>query len=315
MTATFLITGVTGFIGFPILVAALAGGHTVRYMARTEEKARAVSSHPAVRALAPGPRLASVVLPDAAAEGAFDAALQGATHVIRAGSPGPTPGGDPAAHIFQPTVRVAAGLLDAALRAPSVRRVVVTSSIAGNIGAGEPPPPPGVTLSAATRVPPPEPPAPLRFRDAHEAYAAAKAAELRDTDAFVRARQPRFGVAHTCSNGVALALVTGGGAAAAARRTHLRAALAGGAAVPADLGLAAPCDFGALFAVVARAFPRAVAAGVFAPTRAAAAATTLPLAYDSADVERLLGRPLKTLDEAFLDVAAQYLEALGVEKA
>lgn len=114
---TILITGATGLIGFRILLAALAGGYNVRYKVRLEEKAWMVSSNPAVQKLAPAPgdRLSPVIIPDFTVEGAFDAALQGVTHIIHAGSPVPVPTYDPTTQIFNPTVKISSGLLSSAL--------------------------------------------------------------------------------------------------------------------------------------------------------------------------------------------------------
>lgn len=106
MAATFLITGASGLIGFRILLAVLAAGHRVRYTVRSEEKAQIVKSNPAVQKLgiATDDRLSAVVIPDFTVEGAFDAALEGVTHVIHAGSPVPMPTFDPRTQVFEPTL-------------------------------------------------------------------------------------------------------------------------------------------------------------------------------------------------------------------
>ena len=120
MAGTIFITGATGLIGFRILLAALAAGHKVRYAARSDEKAKTVSSNAAVQKLAPNGRLSPAIIPDFGADGAFDAALEGVTHVIHAGSPVPMPTFDPMTEIFEPTIRISAGLLSSALKTPSV---------------------------------------------------------------------------------------------------------------------------------------------------------------------------------------------------
>lgn len=105
MSTKFLITGATGLIGFRILVTALEAGHEVCYTVRSEEKAKTVASNPAVEKLGAAAlhRLSSIVIPDFAVNGAFDAALKGVTHVIHAGSPVPMPYFDPKTQIFEPT--------------------------------------------------------------------------------------------------------------------------------------------------------------------------------------------------------------------
>lgn len=105
MVATFLITGASGLIGFRILLNALAAGHNVRYTVRSDEKARVVSSNPAVKKLGvtTGDRLTAIVLSDLTVDGAFDTALEGVTHIIHAGSPVPLPTFDPTTQVYQPT--------------------------------------------------------------------------------------------------------------------------------------------------------------------------------------------------------------------
>lgn len=105
MTATFLITGASGLIGFHILLDALKAGHNVRYTVRSEEKAKVVSSNPAIKKLGitTDDRLSPVVIADFTADGAFDSALNGVTHIIHACSPVPMPFFDPATQVFEPT--------------------------------------------------------------------------------------------------------------------------------------------------------------------------------------------------------------------
>ncbi|RYP30973.1 hypothetical protein DL767_005980 [Monosporascus sp. MG133] len=93
---------------------------------------------------------------------------------------------------------------------------------------------------------------------------------------------------------------------------HLRMAfLEPQAEGPTDIGIAAKVDYGTIFDHVEKAFPEAVAAGVFNR----GTVPTLPVEYDSSDVERLLGGKLRSFESAVVDVAGQYLEKLGKEKA
>lgn len=105
MAATLLITGASGLIGFRILLAALAAGHNVRYTVRSDEKAKVVSSNPAVKKLGitGSDRLTPVVIPDLTVDGAFDSAVEGVTHIIHAGSPVPVPTFDPTTQVYEPT--------------------------------------------------------------------------------------------------------------------------------------------------------------------------------------------------------------------
>jgi hypothetical protein len=80
---------------------------------------------------------------------------------------------------------------------------------------------------------------------------------------------------------------------------------------PKDFGVATKVDYATIFDHVEKAFPEAVAAGVFKPGKV----PTLPVEFDSSDVEKLLGGKLKGFESAVADVAGQYLEKLGKEKA
>ncbi|KAI8945321.1 putative cinnamoyl-CoA reductase [Xylaria longipes] len=340
MTAVILITGATGLIGFRILLAALEAGHTVRYTVRSEEKAVMVVSNPAVKKLAPGNRLSSVVIPDLTVDGAFDIALQGVTHVIHAGSPVPNPAYDPTTEVFQPTLKISSGLLASALKTRSVRRVVITSSIVSNLPLGLPPTTP---VSASARVPLPDP-VPTTFDNVYEAYVLGKQVELHNSDEFVRTCYPHFTVSHVVpgyvfgrnelaldatmmqtqnsSNNFLMMGMMGGeppfpvldGFAHIGdlADVHLRVAfLDPPAEGPKDFGIATKVDYSTIFDHVEKAFPKAIAAGVFKRGKI----SPLPVNYDSSDTERLLGRKFKIFETALVDVASQYLEKIGMEKA
>lgn len=188
---TILITGATGLIGFRILLAALAAGYNVRYTVRSEGKAKIVSSNPAIQQLAPGSRLSSIIIPDFTVEGAFNSALEGVTHVIHAGSPVPVPTYDLTTQVFQPTVNISSGLISSALKTPSIRRVVITSSIVANLGLTPPP----NAVSASTRVPLPNP-FPSTFNDVFEAYVLGKMVEMHNSDEVVKTCNPHFTISH-----------------------------------------------------------------------------------------------------------------------
>lgn len=348
MPATILLTGATGLIGFRILLAALEAGHTVRYTARSEAKAAVVSSNPAVQRLAPGAdRLSAVVIPDLAADGALDAAAAaagGVTHIIHAGSPVPVPTYDPTTQVFAPTVAISRQVLRAALAAPSVRRVVITSSIVANLAppGSEPPTAETKTPSAATRVPLPDP-LPETFGDVFSAYVTGKMVEMRNSDEVAKTQSPHFSIAHvvpgyvfgrnelaldagmmraqnSSNNFLMMALAGGdvpfpihGGYAHIddVAELHLRVALDDGLpGGPRDVGIASKVDYATLFDAVERAFPKAVEAGVLKKGNM----PTLPIEYDSSDAEAILGK-FRSFESAVVDVAGQYLEKLGVEKA
>ncbi|KAI1420764.1 putative cinnamoyl-CoA reductase [Xylaria sp. FL1777] len=344
MTNTILITGATGLIGFRILLAALAAGHNVRFTARSETKARTVSANPAVQKMLTGNkdgnRLSSAIIPDLTVVGAFDTAMKGVTHVIHAGSPVPKPTYDPTTEIFQATIGISSNILLAALKTPTVRRVVITSSIVCNLPLG-PLPPTTTPVSACDRVPLPEP-LPSSFDDVFSGYIYGKVVEMHQSDEFAKKQQPHFTISHVVpgyvfgrnelmldaemmrsqnsSNNFMVMGMTGGelpfpihGAFAHiddVAETHLKVAFLESEGPHRDFGIATKIDYGSIFDIVHKAFPKATAAGIFKR----GSVPTLPVAYDSSDVEQLLGH-LRTFEDAVIDVAGQYLEKLGLEKA
>uniref|UniRef100_L2FKN5 3-beta hydroxysteroid dehydrogenase n=1 Tax=Colletotrichum fructicola (strain Nara gc5) TaxID=1213859 RepID=L2FKN5_COLFN len=120
-----LITGATGHIGFCVLLHALRAGHT---------RPRLIRSRPQILALnLPRARLNFTIVPDITADGAYDEAIRGVSYVIHSASPLATADSVPPEqhqeYFIQPAMRGTLGMLEAARRAGTVRRVVITSSI------------------------------------------------------------------------------------------------------------------------------------------------------------------------------------------
>ncbi|KAI0439895.1 putative cinnamoyl-CoA reductase [Xylaria telfairii] len=331
--AVILITGATGLIGFRVLLAALEAGHTVRYTVRSEEKALVVVSNPAIQKLALGEdRLSSFIVPDLTADGAFDTALEGVTHVIHAGSPVPNPAYDPTTEVFQPTLKISKGLLASALKVPSVKRVIITSSIVSNLPPG---PPSETSVSASARVPLPDP-IPSKFDHILEAYVFGKLIELHNSDEFAKTLHPHFTISHVMpgyvfgrnelaldaammqtqnsSNNFLMMAMMGGEPPFPVHDgfahiddvadVHLRVAFLDPETRPKDFGIATKVDYSTIFDYVKKAFPEAVAAGIFHMGKI----TPLPVNYDSSETEKLLGRKFKPFETAVIDVASQYLQ-------
>lgn len=236
-----------------------------------------------------------------------------------------------------PSVKMSAGLLQSALKSPSVRRVVNTSSIVANLS---PSPEPSATVAAAsTRIPPPNP-LPKTFDNVMEAYVVGKLVEMRDTDDFAQTKSPHFTVSHvvpgyvfgrnelaldagmmqtqnSSNNFLMVGLVGGklpfpihGGFAHIddVAEIHLRLAL-GESYAGKDVGIATKVDYTSIFDQIKEKYPEAVKAGIFKKETV----PTLPVDYDSSDAKGLLGQ-LKSFETAVSDVAGQYLELLGESK-
>ncbi|KAK5625326.1 hypothetical protein RRF57_001042 [Xylaria bambusicola] len=331
-----LITGATGFIGFHVLLAAVEAGYTVRYTVRSQEKALVVASNPAIQKLALGKnRLSSVLIPDFTLDGAFDTALEGVTHVIHAGSPVPNPAYNPTTDVFQPTLKISEGLLASALKAPTVKRVIITSSIVGNLPLGAPS---AKVTSASSRVPLSDP-IPSSFDNPFEAYIFGKIIELHNSDEFVKTRNPHFTISHVVpgyvfgrnelaldtammetqnsSNNFLMMSMRGGEPPYPLYNSfahiddvadvHLRVAFLESETEHKDFGITTKMDYNTIFNHLNKNFPEAVATGIFKMGKV----VPLPINYDSSETEQLLGRKFKAFETAVLDVAKQYLEKAG----
>lgn len=119
------ITGATGFIGAHVVTQALAANHRVRLSVRKESQIPTLrnlfSSHAA--------NLSFTVIPDFTAPGAFAKALDGVTYIFHLASPMPGTGSDFQADYVAPAVDGTLALLNAATQVPTIKRVVIVSSL------------------------------------------------------------------------------------------------------------------------------------------------------------------------------------------
>jgi len=127
--STVFITGATGFIGAQITAFALRAGYKVKLSVRREAQIDSLK-----RAFSESAdRVEFVVVPDITKTGAFDTALQGAEHVIHVASPLAIPGQD----LLTPAVKGTTSVLESALKVPSIKKVVITASVASLIPLGK----------------------------------------------------------------------------------------------------------------------------------------------------------------------------------
>ncbi|MDX2090695.1 MAG: aldehyde reductase [Kofleriaceae bacterium] len=122
-----LVTGATGFIASRIIEQLLAGGHQVRGTVRSVAKTDAVTI---LGALPGASERLELVEADLLREGAFDAPCQGMDAVLHTASPYMLDAKDPQRDLVDPAVHGTRNVLAAAAKAPTVRRMIVTSSMA-----------------------------------------------------------------------------------------------------------------------------------------------------------------------------------------
>ncbi len=193
-----LVTGTTGFLGYQVLVETLKAGYRVRAAIRSEGKKENVLNAPSLKALGlKEGQLTWVHVSDMAAPGAYDEAVKGVKYIIHVASAIPTFGAadapkpeDYEAFFVKPAIAGDVGMLRSAAKAPSVKRVVLTSSAVAIIpfkyfmGQGDK----DRVFTASDRIPYAEGPWGFEF----EAYSAGKAAALNAAEKFLRDEKPSF---------------------------------------------------------------------------------------------------------------------------
>lgn len=326
-----LITGVTGFIGFKVLLDALEAGYSVRAAIRSSKQAESLRSHPEVNAVAQDGKLEFVEVPDLTVPGAYDEALKGVTYVLHLAAPLPSPLLDPQIGIYEPTVKSTTNMLDSALKATSLKKLVITSSVFGNS-----PAPPNLTVVVIDKTRQPEVPGP--YNNPLAAYVAGKIAALNATDGFVQEKKPSFSVIKIMpgfvfgrdhkaltvdeithgTNRILLPVITGATApfpmaAGMAHvddvaKVHLLALKEG---VEGDFGVTTEHVFDDAWDVVKKHFPKAVESGTFSQGHQ----PTGQVKWNASATEEYFGFTFKSYEETVKDVAEQYLEYSGKEKA
>jgi nucleoside-diphosphate-sugar epimerase len=339
-----LITGANGHIGFRVLVVALEAGYRVRAVVRSQEKADQVLSAPSIKALNPGPRLTFHFVPDLLQPGAYDEAIKDVDYAIHIASPitSGVSSDQYETHFMQPAVAGTLGILKSAQTSPSVKRVVITSSIAAivpwhdffNVETDQ-------IFNEHSRTPDPTGP----FESEFEAYAASKVRAFNATLKWMDEAKPAFEIVHVHptfvvgrdelirdaqditkgTNGAAMRQVLGTKQEWSTPSTsvhledvaiaHVKAL---SPAIPAGYSLVTQSEgtqgthWGDALDIVKRAYPKAVEAGVlpndgFAPTK--------HTKVDASATAKLLGLEFKSYEEQVRSVAGHYLELVGVEAA
>jgi nucleoside-diphosphate-sugar epimerase len=183
MSNLVLVTGGSGHIGSRVIIDALEAGYSIRAAVRSQAKADRVLEIPSIKALNPGKQLEFVIVPDLLVDGAYDEAIKGATHVIHVASPitdAHKEGESYQTTLIDPAVKGTLNILEAAKKAGSVKRVVITSSIVAIVAwkdftSGE-------TKSTAFNEKSRTPFVPEPYSSTFEAYSASKVAALNETE-------------------------------------------------------------------------------------------------------------------------------------
>jgi nucleoside-diphosphate-sugar epimerase len=196
---TILITGATGFIGLSILHGLLRAGYQVKAVVRSDNRAQWLASRLQTMTDVPGAqRVEFVSVPNFVLPGAFDRAVAGVQYIVHVASPITSTDNeqDWQRDFVDTAVEGSVGLLEAAARTGTVKRIVITSSMVAmlplaTLFRGLPG---SIPLDAESRSPNMQPPYPAKMM----AYAAGKIAALNAAEAWVAEHQPSFDVIHVC---------------------------------------------------------------------------------------------------------------------
>jgi nucleoside-diphosphate-sugar epimerase len=190
------ITGGSGHLGFPVVVDTLKAGYSVRAAVRSEQQADGIKNVPSIQKLQAANRLNFVIIKDMLVNGAYDEAVQGADFIIHVASPISSSfpeGGDYDKHFIQPAVQGTLNILSAAQKAASVKRVVITSSVAAIIPWADATSGKSTTVfnekSRTKFLPGP-------YENDFQAYAASKTNALNRTEVWLKEEKPTFDIVH-----------------------------------------------------------------------------------------------------------------------
>lgn len=120
------VTGSSGFIASHVVRELLERGFRVRGTVRSLAKEK---DYAHLRAL-PGAERLELVEAELLVDGAFDAAVRGATYVLHTASPYVLDAKDPEKDLVEPARKGTTNVLGSCAKEPSVKRVVLTSSMA-----------------------------------------------------------------------------------------------------------------------------------------------------------------------------------------
>ncbi|KAF2146407.1 uncharacterized protein K452DRAFT_283670 [Aplosporella prunicola CBS 121167] len=341
---TVCITGGTGFVGFAVLLEALRNGYAVHIVVRSETKANWLKAHPALPGLDSSASFFTV--PDLTAPGSLDAAIAGVDYVIHVASPVPQFDAAPEERYnryIHPAVNCTLSALESAKKAGTVKRVVVTSSLAAFMSPKLPASPDSASTVVVTEadmndeIPPP-------WSDDMVAYCASKTAALRRSLAWMSENSPSFDLVNiapsfvegrsyiaqssadlaslTVATGYFLRMVTGAAKTDTAEIAHachiddiaeLHVRALDREKIPGNESYLASTHFSwnDIRSIVAEKFPEFVKSGVLPndgnlPTR--------NIAFSSEKAQRTFGIKFKSLEKMVVDTVSQYLEFLEKEK-
>ena len=187
-SSLILFTGATGFVGFHTLIEALSKGYSVRAAVRSEDKITSITTAKTIQPFLS--QLSFVIVPDITKDGAFDEAVKGVQYIVHLASPLPKAGisTDWEQSLVLPAIQGTLSILYSALKQPTIKRVVITSSVVAVFPEDWYTTPMAQVFNANTIRPDTKGP----YQDAAIAYSASKKLALNRTLDFIAKETPHF---------------------------------------------------------------------------------------------------------------------------
>jgi nucleoside-diphosphate-sugar epimerase len=329
-----LLTGGTGHIGYRTLIEALRAGFQVRAAIRRESSIGEIKATKSIQ-----PYLSSlsfVTVEDITKDGAFDEAVKDVSYIVHIASPLGKPSEDPENTIVQPAIRGTLGILNSALKQPSVKRVVITASQAAvaplTAWGGQDP---GV-LTSESKVPSDS--LPKEYPTYVVAYAVSKILAYNRTIEFIEKEKPKFTVVNVMpsfvigknelattpqavnagSNSIAMNALVGiqspvGMPGVAVHiddvaKIHIAALdpkIEGNRNFGANCNGTEGIEWDSAIETVKRHFPKAVESGIFP---LGGSQKSIRLQFDASETEKVLGFKFKSFEEQIISLAGWYAE-------
>ncbi|KAL1793839.1 hypothetical protein ACET3X_007260 [Alternaria dauci] len=317
-----LITGVSGHVGFRVLVEALTRDFRVRAVVRKASQGSTILATSSVSPYASDVEI--VVIEDLTKEGVFDDALKGTDDFKR--------------DIIDPAIGSTSSILRSAAKTPSVRRIVFTSSVAPLLSLEY------IMSDDFTKVftaydtyPPPD--LSSQFSVPLQAYAAAKSHALAVSEQFVATEKPHFDIMNIMpsviigknelnttreeilagTNGIALGPLLGRKAempmigvavhlddVARAHVDALNPKISGNQRLLCTYGGLEGVQWDGAKDIAKRLYGKQVSEGLFPLT---GSTPTRPIRLDASETEKVLGWKFKSFEEQVKSVADHYVEA------
>jgi nucleoside-diphosphate-sugar epimerase len=308
----------------------------VRAAVRNQPKVDQIMATPSIQAINPQKRLEFIIVPDMIADGAYTEAIKGVSYAIHIASPIPpnySGDGDLRTFFVESTLKGTLGMLEAANKTDTVKRIVITSSTGAIADLSKD----DITTEKNRVTPNPGP-----YSNVFEAYVAGKANTLNKTEAWVKKEKPTFDVVHLMpgfvvgrnelvteskdvgsgSNAPVVIPATGGewdmtpsssihlDDTAHAHILALDPKIPGNRAYLLHCGGVEGTTWEDAASIVAREFKNEVENGLL-PNNGKV--STLRTRVDSSESEKLLGFKFQNFEEQIKDIIGQYIELKSAE--